>query len=155
MRTRPTVSVSAPFVNLLEFALTQPFRIYIAAPFQLRDEAQHLMTLLELDGHVVTSQWLRIDDMPDTDASARMDLEDIDRADALLLLNPAEWRTDGTGGRHVEFGYAYAKGKTLFVVGARTNVFHYLEPVHLTTEPALVVPALRMHLLVKHAKVTH
>lgn len=130
-----------------------PFSVYIAAPFELRAEAQALMVKLEREGFVVTSQWLRIDDMPDSDGAARLDLEDIDRAHALVLLNPEGWRTTGTGGRHSEFGYAYAQGKQLFVVGVRTNVFHYLSNVQVVTEPALVLPALKMHCVVREGRI--
>lgn len=125
----------------------KPVSIYIAAPFQLRAEAQSIMQQLEREGFEVTSRWLRVDDMADTDVAARMDLDDVDRADALVLLNLESWRTAGTGGRHAEFGYAFAKGKTLFVVGVRTNVFHYLSDVHLVTDPELLLPRLKTHRL--------
>lgn len=127
------------------------YRVYIAAPFQLRDRAQALMTRLEANGFPVTSRWLRIDDMPDTDDAARLDLQDIDEADALVLLNAEDWRTAGTGGRHTEFGYAYAKDKDLCVVGVRTNVFHHLTAVHVVDEPELL-PRLRTLALLREGR---
>jgi nucleoside 2-deoxyribosyltransferase len=128
------------------------YRIYIAAPFQMRADAQRLMTELEAAGFTVTSRWLRIDDMPDTEEAAVLDLADVDRADALVLLNSEAWRTAGTGGRHAEFGYAIAKQKDVFVVGVRTNVFHHLSSVHMVTDPALLLPRLRTQLLLREAR---
>ncbi len=116
--------------------------IYIAAPFQLRQQAIFLMTALEQLGFTVTASWLRVQDMPDCDASARMDLADVDRAHVLLALNPADWGTVGTGGRHVELGYAIAKGKQVILLGARSNVFHHLATVHHITELAELQPLL-------------
>jgi nucleoside 2-deoxyribosyltransferase len=86
------------------------------------------MGVLEAFGHEVTSTWLRQAD-DDTNDSAVMDLHDVTRAEALVLLNPREFQHSGTGGRHVEFGYALALGKPLVIVGMRSNVFHQLNHV--------------------------
>lgn len=102
--------------------------VYIAAPYELREEAQAAMHALTARGHHVTSQWLRIHDTL-TDAHARKDLRDIHAATVLLVLNPEPFRQAGTGGRHVELGYALAHGKRIIVVGPRTNIFHYLYEV--------------------------
>jgi hypothetical protein len=56
-------------------------------------------------------------------------LEDLRRADVLLLLNPAGGRRLGHGGRDVELGYALALEKTILLVGGRENVFHYLDRI--------------------------
>jgi len=127
-------------------------KLYIAAPIQLRPIAQQLMTELQAAGYRVTARWLRVDDMPDTEAAARMDLEDIDEAEALVLLNFDEWRNGGTGGRHAEFGYAIAKGKTLFLVGVCTNVFHYLTDVHVVPHLAQLLPRLDAHRLLAESR---
>ena len=104
-------------------------KIYIAAPFEMRDEAISVMHWLESCGHGVTSSWLREGAFANDDPTARLDLADIDRANLLLALNPPEWRRAGTGGRHVELGYALALGKQIVLVGVRTNVFHHLDCV--------------------------
>jgi nucleoside 2-deoxyribosyltransferase len=104
-------------------------RIYIAAPYPTRDEAMALMRKLEALGHTVTSRWLKAPDELDDD-SARKDLADVAEADVLLAVNDAEWANSGTGGRHVELGYALALGKRVVLVGARSNIFHYLTSVH-------------------------
>jgi nucleoside 2-deoxyribosyltransferase len=103
-------------------------RAYIAAPYPERDQAIRIMRMLELQGIEVTSTWLR---SPDTlsDEHARVDLADVARADVLVALNPESWNERGTGGRHVEFGYALALGKPIVLVGERSNIFHYLDIV--------------------------
>jgi nucleoside 2-deoxyribosyltransferase len=52
---------------------------------------------------------------------ASEDLQDLNRADALVLFTPAGRR----GGCEVEFGIALALGKTLFIIGEPVNLFHY------------------------------
>jgi hypothetical protein len=103
--------------------------IYIAAPYEMREEAISIMHWLESQGHEVTSSWLRDGAFANDDPTARLDLADIDRADLLLALNPSEWRRSGTGGRHFEMGYAIHAGKQIVLVGVRTNVFHHLDCV--------------------------
>lgn len=101
-------------------------KIYISAPYPTRDDAIKVMHHLESLGHEVTSRWLKAPDEL-SDAYAREDLADVARADLLLALNGPEWANAGTGGRHVELGYALCMGKQVVLVGARTNIFHYLD----------------------------
>lgn len=74
---------------------------------------------------VVTSRWIdgKHDGIP-AQICAIDDLEDIDAADALVLVNPRHLHGSGRGGRHVELGYALARGKRVLLVGDRENVFH-------------------------------
>ena len=103
-------------------------KIYIAAPYPIRNEAIGVMLQLQALGHTVTSRWLKAPDEL-ADEHARKDLADIDEADCLLALNPEDWENAGTGGRHIEFGYAIATGKLLVLLGRRSNIFHYLSDV--------------------------
>ncbi len=103
-------------------------KIYIAAPYELRDAAISLKQILEVCGYEVTAKWL-VDIDQDDDATARKDLADVARADVLLLLNPEAYRRSGTGGRHCEFMYAWALGKEVVVLGVRSNIFHHLSNV--------------------------
>lgn len=64
---------------------------------------------------------------------ARQDLADVDAADTLLAFNPVGWENVGTGGRHVEFGYAVARGKQIVLYGVRSNIFHHLSQVRVIT----------------------
>lgn len=105
-----------------------PISIYIAAPYPKRDDAIALMTQLEAAGFIVTSTWLReLDSMADN--YARLDLADVAKADCLLAFNPAGWENQGTGGRHVEYGYALALGKAIVLYGAKSHIFHHLNTV--------------------------
>lgn len=103
-------------------------KVYIAAPYPIRDYAIWVMHQLEARGYEVTSRWLKAPDEL-ADEHARKDLADVDAADILLALNPPDWHNAGTGGRHVEFGYAVARGKQIVLWGAKSNIFHYLSDV--------------------------
>lgn len=113
-------------------------KIYIAGRYSRRDEFREVAKQLEEMGHEVTSRWLQEneplqshmgDHTPEWYAkTAQTDLEDISAADAVLFY--AEDPKVGTprGGRHVEFGYAIAQGKFIFVIGPEENIFHYGNP---------------------------
>ena len=101
-------------------------KVYIAAPWELREDAKALGDRLTAAGIEITARWLtELDGQSDLDG-AIMDLEDIDRSSALILLNPAEWAAKGTGGRHFECGYAHARELSIGILGVRSNVFHDL-----------------------------
>lgn len=86
------------------------------------------MGQLESLGHVITSRWLtQLDE--NGDEWARNDLADVDAADVLLAMNPVDWERGGTGGRHVELGYAIAREKQVVLWGRRSNIFHHLSSV--------------------------
>jgi hypothetical protein len=119
----------------------QTMDIYIAAPYPIRDRAVALMQRLEAEGFGVTSTWLREDDEL-ADKYAQLDLDDIGRSDALVLMNPDEWKNAGTGGRHVEMGFALGLNRHVVVVGERSNIFHYLDEVVICAEADLVTTLL-------------
>lgn len=117
--------------------------IYLASRFSRRHECHALGKQLEKYGYKIVSRWT----LPDSDhivASgisqiaadkererfALEDLEDIDKCDIVVSLMEDEPRNNTRGGRHVEFGYAIAKGKELVVIGCRETVFHHLPEVH-------------------------
>jgi len=104
-------------------------RVYIAAPYQLKDQANAIAEQLRAKGFAITSTWLG-DSQEDSPEAAALDLRAVERADVLLLINDPAWLTRGTGGRHVEFGYALALRKRVVVLGAAPgNVFHLLKHV--------------------------
>lgn len=125
-------------------------KVYLAAPFARQAEMIEYARELQDMGIEVTSRWLHegesLNDrgeaikqsIPDHIA-AQHDLEDIDRADVMIQFTepPASSREstqfftryNPRGGRHVEFGYALAKGKQLWVIGYRENIFHHLPNV--------------------------
>lgn len=115
-------------VNFRDILAKNVVCFYIASRWENRDKARNLGAKINQAGHSVTSRWLipgfhEVGKSLNADCQ-RDDLDDIDRADALIHLTAT--REDGytSGGNHVEFGYALAKGKALFVVGPKESVFH-------------------------------
>jgi nucleoside 2-deoxyribosyltransferase len=116
-------------------------KVYIACRFSRRDEAEYVVRpALEALGWTVTSRWHREQANQPVDGAmahhsaeenklfALRDLEDVDAADALLLLTEEPESYWPRGARHTEYGYALAKGKALFLVGPREQVFHWMLP---------------------------
>jgi hypothetical protein len=116
-------------------------KVYIAARFSRRDEAECIVRpQLEHLGWRVVSRWHRAQateplngamanhTAAQNKAFALRDLEDVAVADALVLLTEAPESAWPRGARHVEYGYALAVGKALFLVGPRENVFHWILP---------------------------
>ena len=116
-------------------------KIYIAARFSNRHIANGLAHFMKRCGHTITSRWV----LPNSDhvipvgmseqaadderrRFAREDLYDLDHCDWCISLMEQP-RGNGRGGRHVEFGYALALNKRLFVIGPRETVFHNLDRV--------------------------
>jgi nucleoside 2-deoxyribosyltransferase len=112
-------------------------QVYLASRFSRFDELNgYKQELAKLDVEV-TSRWLNgghewvgtaDEDIPvEAQAGfASQDLEDIDAADLVICFTEAMNSPYTRGGRHVEFGYALAKGKAIIVVGHRENVFYCL-----------------------------
>ena len=115
--------------------------IYIAARFSRRPEANELAHWLQARGHRITSRWVK----PETDhvlptgmsqqaadsereRFAREDVSDILDCTRMISLME-EPRSNGRGGRHVEFGIALALGRKLTIIGPRETVFHHLPEV--------------------------
>jgi hypothetical protein len=120
-------------------------KIYLAGPYADMEELQGWADALELAGHECTSRWLKEDpELPmgsspaDAARGAQMDLDDIDRSDAVICkIFPRGTLITG-GGRHIEFGYAINESQNRLVpmrlicigVGAET-VFHHLPQIEL------------------------
>lgn len=118
-----------------------PRRIYIAARFSRRPEANALAQELKAQGHEITSRWVK----PETDhvlpTGLSQQASDAERSrfagEDYDDVNAAEWtislmeepRSNGRGGRHVEFGMALAWGHKLTIIGPRETVFHHLQEV--------------------------
>lgn len=105
--------------------------IYIAGPFKRREDLFLIREQLAQRHIESTSRWLD-SHLSDYDCpvsvlrqEALEDLLDIHRADAFLLVNPEEWVNEGRGGKHIEFGYALAKGRAMYVMGVASSIFHH------------------------------
>lgn len=116
-------------------------RIYIAARFSRRPEANRLAHVLQAAGHHITSRWVRpdCDHVLPTGLSARAadaererfaleDLQDLNDSNWVISLQE-EPRSNDRGGRHVELGYAIALGMRITIVGPRETVFHHLPDI--------------------------
>lgn len=100
-------------------------RVYIAARTEDQARAAAVRDSLRHYGIGCTSRWLDLLEVPRVStAGARVCVEDIQRADVVILLNPREAHRTGTGGRHTELGIAIGCGKPALVLGDAENVFH-------------------------------
>lgn len=102
--------------------------IYLAAMYSKMHEMQEAAEKLKAAGHTITARWVNGDEETMTkEAAALMDLTDIDYAKVVMAFSLPPKTMFSGGGRHVEFGYAYACGKRIMVVGEKgENVFHWL-----------------------------
>lgn len=100
--------------------------IYLAARYARRPEMEQIaLDLMNAYGYNITSEWVFGGEEGKTlEDIAIMDLEHVDAADTVISFTESESVGYYTGGRHVEFGYALARGKRVIVIGPRENVFH-------------------------------
>lgn len=116
------------------------FRIYLAARYGRREELVLYKQQIErLDGFEVCASWLDgtheshdhdILQMPGlANACAETDFADIDGADLFIAFAEPATATGQRGGRHVEFGYAYACAMPVWLIGDPEHIFHLLMPV--------------------------
>lgn len=109
---------------------TDMSKVYLAAPFVYKIYAQRVRSAFEAAGIRVTSRWLDFQ-LPRGESvasaatlrkEAEYDLEDLNDADALVLLN-----LEKSEGKAFEQGYAVACGLPVIGIGAPANcVFHHL-----------------------------
>ena len=106
-------------------------KLYLAAMFSMRAEMEDAAATIEaLTDHKVIARWVHGGETGLTrEQIALLDLEDVDRSDAVISFTMPYGTATTGGGRHVEFGYALAKGKRSFVIGERECVFHHLPAV--------------------------
>lgn len=118
--------------------------IYLAASWSRRREIQLIAVKLTRREFKVTSGWLYQEATPEN--AALMDVADVARADTIIRFSDREvvekadtvYSHLATGARHFEFGYAYAQGKRMIVVGGYQNVFDSLPHVeHVKDEEEL------------------
>jgi hypothetical protein len=117
-------------------------KIYVAGYLENTERMRHVRSLLQSHGFIVTSRWIdegddqakrrlevwegKIDEDPEKFAFfARRDLADIDEARFVVFFSAGDGRMS-SGGRHIEMGYALAKGYPVVIIGPRENVFQAL-----------------------------
>jgi nucleoside 2-deoxyribosyltransferase len=111
-------------------------KLYLAAQYPRRDELKVYAAYLRHQGIEVTSRWLeeklplnsQLGDDPEEQYKefATFDIEDIDRADAIVFFSENPLIGVPRGGRHFEHGYAIGTGKPAYIIGPKENVFHYI-----------------------------
>lgn len=111
-------------------------KIYLAHNFKARWWLRDYIKLLERAGHIVTSSWIVDDSHCESGhsraTSAISDFNDIDASDALILFTDQYGDSPGKG-KYMEFGYALAKGKKVYIHGLDTtsSVFYHLPDVQI------------------------
>lgn len=101
-------------------------KIYLAAPYADRGKMETIANYLKTKGHEITASWVYGGEEGLTrEQIAVLDLGDVDKADVVISFTYTRGTPSTGGGRHVEFGYAMARGKRLVVVAERENVFHH------------------------------
>lgn len=109
--------------------------VYLASRHEDRPDVIKVRKQLLKRGVLVTSRWLLEGGVLKTnivenerEGSLHVqtnDIEDINKADVVVVFSPKKAFGNSTGGRHVEFGYALGVKKPLILVGFRENVFHW------------------------------
>lgn len=115
--------------------------IYLCAQF--KEQALMLVWAEKLinSGHTITSRWLGAKEEGTNSKIAKdaadIDLDDIDKSEIVIshTLNRGDLYTGG--GRHIEYGYALAKGKRLINIGGFESVFHSLADTVSSIEEAI------------------
>lgn len=110
--------------------------IYVASRFMHQEQSKKIRDQLVAAGFDVTSRWL--EEEPSLESSltderrrelADMDVHDVKRAHCLVLYNPDDVAKVGTGGCHYECGIAAGMGMPIFVLGPKSNIFHWRKDV--------------------------
>jgi hypothetical protein len=101
-------------------------KIYLAAPYGEMQRMHDWASRLEAVGHTITARWIygNEEGMTLHDA-AQMDIDDVDAADAVVSMVLPKGTLFSSGGRHVEFGYGFARNKLMIIVSDHAeNIFH-------------------------------
>lgn len=105
-------------------------KIYIASSYSRREEMEVYGHVMERFGHEITSTWVYGGETGLTrPQSARLDINDVARADAVMSFTQPYGTPVRGGGRHVEFGYGLALGLKMIVIGEKENIFHDLDGI--------------------------
>lgn len=137
--------------------VNRPVRIYCAAAWPTHEVVSDFITSLVQQGVTAgrfqfTSTWHQLaeqegyDDVGDEspeDKSERLfksavkDVKEVREAEGLLLWDDPN--KDSSGGCHTELGIAIERGYPVALVGGRSNIFHYLDNVHVFHHPAIAL----------------
>jgi hypothetical protein len=118
----------------------RPLRVYFSARSARQVELRAFAEEARGRGLEISSRWvvnLAADaHNADRRRAAEQDLEDLAASDVCVAFTDgtaatadAPTTSPGSGGRHVEFGYALCRGLRLLTVGPREHLFHELPAV--------------------------
>lgn len=122
--------------------------IYLAAPWICRHEMPAIAAQFEAAGHTITERWWEIEGAADyTDPKlfalfedrAVADFMGVVNADAVVVLNLAK-----SEGKAVEMGVAIALFKPIILVGAPSNIFHFMPSVYPVKDVRAALRALQV-----------
>ncbi len=103
-------------------------KFYLAGKYDRRLELSVIADILKAQGHEVQAEWLDGSHVATSHEEklkyANVDFADIDACSHLVMFNLPVYDPEMSPGRHVELGYALAKGKHCSVVGAGDSVFY-------------------------------
>ena len=113
---------------------------YFAAKYRwLLVVKQIAAKVMAQSSHTVAGRWLTGahdgSSLVDQAQWAREDLDDIDQSDCLVIFQLPIDEPEHSAGRHIEHGYAIAKGKQIIIVGKSTSVCQYVP--NTTSYPSL------------------
>ena len=108
-------------------------RIYLASKFALKNRVDKISKCLELDGHIITCKWwyddiksMQLKNNDDKDSAwykhpevtkiCLRDYNGVDDCDVLILISDEE-KALSFNGANVELGYAFARGKDIYILG--------------------------------------
>jgi len=112
-------------------------KIYLASGFHHRYVLRRVAAKLTARGHEVVSSWIWIDERPERGSMAYMEfakevaavnLVDLKKADT-IIVDGHGIREGNHGGVHTELGFALGAGMAVFLVGPRSNTFHWLPEI--------------------------
>lgn len=112
--------------------------VYVAADFARADDANEVARFLEANARVtVISRWHRQATPAEAAAAGRVggppedvaraaavrNLADIDESEVVIVMTTG---MPARGGRHFETGYAFARGKSVVILGPVEHAFQHL-----------------------------
>jgi nucleoside 2-deoxyribosyltransferase len=98
---------------------------YLAARYDRMEEMRRYAADLRALGHDVRCRWIEGAESKDPAEGAKMDVEDIDECDTLIMFSDPPGTSVKGGGRHWETGFASALGHEIILVGPREIIFHH------------------------------
>lgn len=98
-------------------------KIYIASRFTNKKWIRSWITSLP-KRYKVVSTWHNLEDSQDGTRieAAKRDIRELDLSDAIVVITHKCEAVPG--GMHFEAGYAYAKGKKVYLLGPKVNIFY-------------------------------